>query len=63
MVEATPVQRQKEQSDDLLLMDFCCGHPGAKSFSKNKNIRSPGLIFHGMEKRNNNKMYWQRPIH
>jgi hypothetical protein len=61
MVQATPVQRQKEQSDDLL-MDFCCGHPGAKSYSKNKNIRSPGLIFHGIEKRKN-KMYWQRPIH
>jgi hypothetical protein len=40
-----------------LLMDFCCGHPGAKSYSKKKNIvRSPGLIFPGMEKRKN-KMY------
>jgi hypothetical protein len=40
-----------------LLMDFCCGHPGAKSYAKKKNIvRSPGLIFPGMEKRKN-KMY------
>jgi hypothetical protein len=40
-----------------LSMDFCCGHPGAKNYSKKKNIaRSPGLIFPGMEKRKN-KMY------
>jgi hypothetical protein len=40
-----------------LLMDFCCGHPGAKSYSKKKNIaRSPGLIFPGTEKKKN-KMY------
>jgi hypothetical protein len=40
-----------------LLMDFCFGHPGAKSYAKKKNIiRSPGLIFPGMEKRKY-KMY------
>jgi hypothetical protein len=40
-----------------LLMDFCCDHHGAKCYSKKKNIvRSPGLIFPGMEKRKN-KMY------
>jgi hypothetical protein len=45
-----------------LLMDFCCGHPGAKCYSKKKNIaRSPGLIFPGMEKRKN-KMYLAKAI-
>jgi hypothetical protein len=40
-----------------MLMDFCCGHPGAKSYAKKENIvRSPGLIFPGLEKRKN-KMY------
>jgi hypothetical protein len=47
------VKHQKTKST----MDFCCGHPGAKSYAKKKNIvRSPGLIFPDMEKRKN-KMY------
>jgi hypothetical protein len=33
-------------------MDFFCGHPGAKATRKNI-VRSPGLIFPGMEKMKN----------
>jgi hypothetical protein len=40
-----------------LLMDFCCYHPGSKSYLKKKNIaKTPGLIFPSMEKKKN-KMY------
>jgi hypothetical protein len=56
------VETSWEKRDPLTpLMDFCCGHSGAKSYAKKKNIaRSPGLIFPGIEKRKN-KMYLEKP--